>query len=126
MVIIKSGILLKGEEVPESVDAKMIYATDDVFPKINSAYKSYFFLRSLGADDIAEQVSDYREKTIKFRKQIFKIAKYKAGGDLRDALSDSELIASIGEKRDLFTHERDEILVKIAEYKKTLITTNFK
>lgn len=123
MVITKAGFLDRGEKVPDSVEDKTLKATDDVYPKINSIYKSYFFLRSLGADDIAQQVDDYREKTIKFRKNLFDIAKYKEGSELPAYIKDKTLLAHIGQARVKFTNERDEILIKMAEYKKVLIST---
>ena len=126
MIITKSRFLEQGQEIPGSVDAKTIEATDAVYPKINSAYKSYFFLRSLGANDIAQQVNDYREKTIKFRKTLFDITKFKAGDEIPACISDKKFIESIVNKRSLFTEERDAILVKMAEHKKVLISGGFK
>ena len=123
MVFTKAKYIDRNEQIPESVELKTVQATDDVYPKINSIYKSYFFLRSLGANELADKVASYRNDTIDFRKNILRIAKMKDFGADVLTSEDKALIDEIATRRTNFTKERDEILVGIAEYKNVLISS---
>lgn len=120
MVTKKAAFLLREEEVPASINTKTEEATDAVYPKIHSIYKSYFYLLSLGAKDIADSIDDYRKKTIDLRKSTMEIARCSAKEDLTSLSQNT--IPMIEKERANFVAARNAILIEIAAYKNNLIS----
>jgi len=122
MLAIKADYLSNDKDVPPNVQKRTLEATENVFPLINSAFKSEFFLRSLGANEIAVKVDCYRERSIHYRQQFLALAKSNSENDHPSVNSDT--VTSIESKRDEFINERNAILLQIAAFKDRLIRDN--
>jgi hypothetical protein len=119
MLIKKAGFMVLDQDIPRAVMEKTREATDSVHPKIHSIYKSYFYLLSIGASDIAEKVENYRIQTMSIRKRHLTLARCSQNDEeVNLSFSSIELIES--EKVQLVA-ARDTILLEIASFKRKMI-----
>ncbi|WP_117235760.1 hypothetical protein [Vibrio maerlii] len=119
MTTVKFEYLSENKGVPESIDSKAVNAAEAVYSKFEYIHKSEFLLRSLDKEKLAQEVVAYRKATIKLRKQVVDIAKWKSGQDYPSNLNDQQL-TEIKKKRKEFICSRNKLLDKIAACKKDL------
>jgi hypothetical protein len=119
MLIKKADFMARDLEVPIPIMEKTREATDSVHPKIHSIYKSYFYLLSIGATDIAEKIENYRFRTLSIRKQHLILARCNQNDKIA-TLSFTAIELMESEKTQLVA-ARDTILREIASFKRKLI-----
>jgi hypothetical protein len=120
MTRIKSKYLLDGIEVPSTVEEKTKKAGDDVYNNFGSIHKSIFLLRSIGENDVATLVENYRKETIEFRKEIIVLAKWDPKNEQLPELLSLEMINKINDKKEHYGKQQEHCLKEIAQCKKRL------
>jgi hypothetical protein len=120
MTRIKSKYLLDGIEVPSTVEEKTKKAGDDVYKNFGSIHKSIFLLRSIGENDVATLVENYRKETIEFRKEIIVLAKWDPKNEQLPELLSLEMINKINDKKEHYGKQQEHCLKEIAQCKKRL------
>jgi hypothetical protein len=120
MTRIKLEHLLTGDAVPESVESKTRAAANDVYAKFSAIHKSVFLLRSIGENDVATLVENYRIATIEFRKDINIIAKWNNVKEKLPENFSSKMVNKIERMQDHFGKEKVRCLDEIARCKRNL------